>query len=164
MNKGIYVLIFIVALISPIASLVKKIEFSQDCSGYLKQAADANTVELAYERINMALKYIEGHGLTTGYTSILWRTEDENINYWYRNIKACQSELHECIETNATSLEKSNVLMKVREALTDQGEKGTELTVPPGIHLYPHNAEWGFFNLISSILIIFAFFKYKSAY
>ena len=34
--------------------------------------------------------------------------------------------------------------MKVRESLTDEGEKGTELTVPPGISVYPNNIIYGF--------------------
>ena len=135
-----------IGLIAPVLCITKGIEFKQSCSGYLKQAADANTVELALNRIDLALAYIEKKGLTEGYTSVLWRTEDENIGYWYENIKACQSELLECI--NGTQLEKSNVLMKVRESLTDNGEKGTELTIPDGIHKYPDNGKWALANTI----------------
>ena len=113
------VILLIVSLIVPAIVIVKSVKFSQECTGYLKQAADANTVELALERIDLALNYIESHNLTSGYTSVLWRTEDENIEYWYRNIKACREELENNIE--ASSLEKSNVLMKVRETLTDEG-------------------------------------------
>lgn len=148
MHKGI--LILILSLIVPIICVVKHVQFTQDCSGYLKQAADANTVELALERINMALNYIESHGLTDGYTSVLWRTEDENIGYWYRNIKACQGELEANLD--AGSLEKSNVLMKVRESLTDEGVDGTELTIPSGISRYPNNLLLGILRLISYIM------------
>jgi len=159
MNKGFYIFLIIIGLICPVICAVKSVKFTQECSGYLKQAADANTTELALERINLALDYIEKHNLTNGYTSVLWKTEDENINYWYRNIKACQAELQECIASDASSLEKSNVLMKVREALTDQGEEGTELTIPEGISRYPKNAVWGVLRLISYLLIAFSFFK-----
>ena len=68
----------LISLIVPIIVIVKSVQFKQECSGYLKQAADANTVELALERLNLALDYIESHNLTSGYTSVLWRTENEN--------------------------------------------------------------------------------------
>ena len=148
------VILLIVSLIVPAIVTVKSVKFSQECTGYLKQAADANTVELALERVDLALNYIESHNLTSGYTSVLWRTEDENIEYWHRNIKACREELENNIE--ASSLEKSNVLMKVRETLTDEGERGTELTVPKGLSRYPYNLLFGILNIISCILFFIA--------
>ena len=98
---GVIVLI-IISLIIPTILIVKSIKFTQECSGYLKQAADANTVELAIERIDHAIDYIESHNLTSGYTSVLYNTEDENIGFWYDNIKACQKELKACV--NGTQL------------------------------------------------------------
>ena len=151
------IFLFIISLIVPIICVVQSIKFSQQCGGYLKQAADANTVELALERIDKAIAYIEANGLTSGYTSVLWRTEDENIEYWYRNIKACREELENNLD--ASSLEKSNVLMKVRETLTDDGKEGTELTVPPGISRYPYNLVYGIFLWVSAILFIIACVK-----
>lgn len=141
----------VLGLLVPGVCIIKSIQFDQECAGFLKQAADANTAELALERVNLALDYIEANKLTDGYTSVMWRTEDENIGYWYRNIKACQGELEGCLE--ATPLEKSNVLMKVRESLTDEGEKGTKLTIPDGISRYPYNAAWGWARLISYIIL-----------
>ena len=144
--------LMVMGSIVPTICIVKSIQFNQNCGGYLKQAADANTTELALERINIALDYIEENKLTDGYTSVLWRTEDENVEYWYRNIKACKAELEGCMD--ASSLEKSNVLMKVRESLTDSNEKGVDLTVPDGISRFPDNALWGWLRLISYIVLI----------
>ena len=147
---GIFLLIL--SLITPTIEVVRHIKFTQQCSGYLKQAADANTVELALERLDIAIDYIESHNLTDGYTSVLWKTEDENINYWYRNIKACRNELAENLNSN--SLEKSNVLMKTRETLTDNGgDGGTVLTIPEGISRYPHNLLFGILLTISIIIM-----------
>ena len=101
--------------------LIKSIQFNQDCKGYLKQTADANSVELALERLNKAIDYVEANNLTSGYTSIVYRTEDENIEFWYKNLLTCKQELTECIESS--QFEKTNVLMKVRESLTDQSEQ-----------------------------------------
>lgn len=140
---------------------VKRIHFKQDCSGYLRQAADANTPELALDRLNRAIDYIEAHGLTTGYTSVLWRTEDQNVEFWYMNLKACQSELEGCLD--GSQLEKSNVLMKVRESLTeDSGDHGTQLTIPSNIAYYPDNAfylfaRWACYLILLTGLVVLSF-------
>lgn len=153
MNRLVLPIFFLLcSLVTPIVSVVLSVQFGQECSGYLKQAADANSVEISLERLNKAVAYIESHGLVIGYTSVLWKTEDENIGFWYRNIKACQRELVEC--QNKSQLEKTNVLMKVRESLIDDGEKGTVLTIPDGIHKYPSNGMFAVFNLLSVFGII----------
>jgi len=145
----------ILGLITPAICGIKYIQFNQDCGGYLKQAADANTVEIALDRVSRALDYMDKKHLTGGYTSVIYRTEDENIGFWYTNVKACKHELESCLD--GTQLEKSNVLMKVRESLTDNGEKGTELTVPAGIHKYPSNTLFAILNTISAIMLGAAF-------
>ena len=146
------IVLLLACLIVPTVCVVKSVKFTQECEGYLKQAADANTPEIALDRINKAVSYIEANSLTEGYTSILWRTEDENIGFWYENILACQKELENCI--GSSQLEKTNVLMKVRESLTDNGEKGTILTIPNGISKYPNNTLWAILLWISILAII----------
>lgn len=144
------VFIILISLIVPTVLIVNNIQFNQNCGGYLKQAADANTVEIAHDRICKALDYIEKNNLTSGYTSILWKTEDENVGFWYENIKACKNELELC--KDASQLEKTNVLMKVRETLTDDGgQDGTILTVPDGISRYPYNTRCCFLMLLSLV-------------
>lgn len=150
------------AYISPIITVVKGIQFNQDCGGYLKQAADANSVELAIERLDKAIAYAEENKLTEGYTSVLWKTEDDNIGFWYENLKTCREELSQCIESS--QFEKTNVLMKVRESLTDQGEKGTQLTTPDGISRYPNNTLFGILNWISGILFLLLFLDVSARY
>lgn len=152
---SILVLFSLLCSITLTVTIVRSIQFNQKCAGYLKQAADANTPELALERINVALEYIEANNLTDGYTSILWKTEDENVGFWYRNIVACQKGLKSCLESS--QLEKTNVLMKVRESLTDEGEKGTVLTIPDGISRHPYNWLWAIINTISFIMGSFLF-------
>lgn len=154
------ILMFLVGAFMFVTPICMNIEFNQNCGGYLKQAADANTVELALERLNLAVKYIEEKGYTSGYTSIIYKTEDENIGYWYQNIKACQKELNEALD--GTQLEKSNVLMKVRESLTDNGEKGTVLTVPSGLAKYPHNLLLAILEIIGAFLVVIGFCVIKT--
>lgn len=143
------ILLFIIAIIAPIAMVVTEIKFNQNCKGFLKQTADANSVELAIDRLNVAIKYVEDNNLTSGYTSVLYKTENENVGFWYKNLLTCREELTQCI--NSSQFEQTNVLMKVRESLTDDGEHGTEITVPPGISRYPNNKIWAFFFFLSII-------------
>ena len=152
MKKVFVIILFLIGLIVPTVLIVKSIKFDQQCGGYLKQAADANTPELALERINMAIDYIEANQLTSGYTSLIWKTEDENIGFWYQNILACRDELQSCLESS--QLEKTNVLMKVRESLTDNSDGSVKLTVPDGISKYPNNWLWAILLTLSMLVLI----------
>lgn len=148
----INVVIVLACLVCPTCCVVKSVQFDQRCAGYIKQAADANTVELALERLNMAIEYVEKHNLTDGYTSVLWRTEDENMGFWYENLKACKHELQEGL--NGTPLEKTNLLLKIRESLVDNHDGGTTLTIPDGISRYPNNFPYGLMGLLSGLVIV----------
>ena len=148
--------LFTCVLISPCITLIRAIQFEQNCEGYLKQAADASSPEIALERINVAISYMESHNLTSGYTSIVYKTENDNVGFWYKNIVKAREELQACI--GASQLEKTNVLMKVREVLTDNDDKGTIITIPSGISLHPHNRLFAVLNLVS-FLFLFIFFS-----
>ena len=90
MKKTIFILLLTaISFVTPTILVVKNVKFNQNCTGYLKQTADANTVDLAISRLNMALDYIEANNLTEGYTSVLWKTEADNIGFWYQNLKSC---------------------------------------------------------------------------
>ena len=128
--------------------VVKNIQMDRNCVGYLKRAADANTVELAKSQVNIAVKYMEDNDLTKGFTSIIYNTPDEDIGFWYGNIKAAADELN-TLKSDATQLEKSNVLMKLRETLLD----GNRITCPSGIHKYPNNKLFALLYIISSALL-----------
>ena len=117
----------------------KEIRQYQDCTGYLGRAADANTVELAKTELDTAIAYIERNELTEGYTSILFKTPDEDLGFWYRNLKSSRAELNDLAE-DAAPLERSNMLLKLRETLLDEDGKST---YPTGLARYPHNTFWG---------------------
>ncbi len=132
------------------ARVVNSIVFDRNCEGYLKRAADANTIELAKQNLGVAVKYLENNQLTSGYTSVVYRTPDEDVGFWYENLRASLKELNE-VRPDATQLEKSNVLMKLRETLLDEGENGTCVTVPNGMSVFPNNvayANWGIVSLL----------------
>ena len=130
--------------------IAKKIQFEQNVTGYLKHAGDANTIDLAEEELTKVVNFLEANNMTKGYTSIIWETPDEDIGFWYRNLKASQQELQNLEAT--TPLERTNVLIKLRETLLDQGEK-THVTVPDGLAVYPNNALWAGLNFAAFIAI-----------
>ncbi|MDD5453967.1 MAG: hypothetical protein PHW62_00505 [Candidatus Ratteibacteria bacterium] len=127
--------------------------FDINIGGHMKRAADANTIELATEEMRTVVQQMESSGLTTGYTSILYRTPDEDIRFWYNNMHSSLAEL-ESTPQNATSLEKSNILMKLRETLLDNGNGRNSITAPPGISRYPDNKFYATAGAASLLFII----------
>ncbi len=142
--------------------LYKHIVFQINISGHLKRAADANTIELAKGELAVVVAYLNQEGMTSGYTSIVYRTPDEDVGFWYNNIKASFEELV-IVRPDAAQLEKSNILMKLRETLIDNGREGTEVTLPDGIDIFPHNAAYCIAFILSalgSIIGIILFVNY----
>lgn len=136
---------------------VKDLQFSFNCTQYLKRAADANTIETAKEELAKAISYAEENNLTEGVVSIFFKQPSNDVGYWYKNLTEAYSEL-ENLPEDATSLEKTNVLMKLRETLTDQTESGVLVTVPSGISIYPNNVLyfwWGLFSAIFTLILWF---------
>lgn len=156
MKQYLWFISVLISLTVFICIIVKKIDFVQNCGGYLKRAADANTIELAIDNLNFAIDYIEKNNLTHGYTSVLWKTPDEDLGFWYQNIKECHKELSK-ISPDASVMDKTNVLMKLRESLTDDSKNGVTITVPNGISRYPHNLMWGVLLYVSIFLCIYCF-------
>jgi len=122
--------------------------YNINAGGHLTRAASANNVTLAREELETALIYI--NKLPDGYTSILINTPDEDVTFWKRNLNEAHAELLE-FEANIdmyTATDKSNQLMKLRETLTSQSEKGTVTNQPAGISRYPYNKSMAAFMFL----------------
>ena len=131
--------------------IVKAVSFSINCEAYLKRAATANTIELAKPELVKAIEYAENNNLTNGIVSIFIKNPTNDIGFWYNNLKASYDEL-EKIPDDASPLEKTNVLMKLRESLTNGSDSnGTEVFVPSGISIYPYNAVYFWLGSLSII-------------
>jgi hypothetical protein len=146
------ILLLLPLLIWSTLRIVNGISFNRNCEGYLKRASDANTVAQAKIELGRAIKYMEENGLTYGYTSVFYTTPDEDVEFWYNNIKSARTEL-EKVTDGTTPLERTNMLMKLRETLLDSGEKESSVTVPEGISIYPNNVMYFWLGLFS----LFAF-------
>ena len=156
MKQITIILLAILALIGTCVVTYKRVNFKQNCSGRLERAANANTVELAVKELDAAIQYAEANGYTTGYTSVIYRTPDEDVEYWYNNLCASRQELLNLPDSTST-LEKTNTLMKLRETLTDNGEYGTRVIYPHGLQFYPNNFLYGILRLFIWITFIVIF-------
>ncbi len=148
---GIFCLLFTLIVTSTCA--YKGVVLKQECTGHLKRAADANSTETAKVELNTAINYLEQNNLTKGYTSIFWNTPDEDIEFFYNNLKVSEQELTK-IDSTTTSLEKTNVLMKLRETLMDNNKDGDNVTAPMGLSRYPHNLAFGLLRVVSLITLL----------
>ena len=148
MKTVVGIILGIATLIFWIHLAILAVHQTQNCTGHLKRAADANTIDLALKELTVAIDYIEAKGLTEGYTSVFWKTPGEDLGFFYTNLMNCREELI-VASWSEDQLMKSNVLMKLRETLIDNGEKGDSLTYPDGMSRYPHNVRyailWGLF-------------------
>jgi hypothetical protein len=165
MKKIIGYLLFLLFISLLAFRIYSSIVLKQELTGHLKRAADANSIELALQELNTSLNYIEKNNLTSGYTSIIYQTPDEDLEFWYQNLKASKQELEKT--TNSTSLEKTNVLLKLRETLLDQGDKKSKITYPQGLAIYPHNKLLAGLFLISLLFLPLLFaelIKYDEEY
>ncbi len=131
---------------------VAAINFDRHCEGFLKNAADANSIDQAGERLAIGVKYIEDHHLNSGHTSILWKTPDADVGFWANNLQDALTELQE-LSPDSTPLEKSNLLMKLRETILDDTQSGVSVTTPGGISVYPHNVSLCWLSILSLVVM-----------
>lgn len=138
------------ALILCVITLVMDFQFSMGCKDYLKRAADANTIKTARVELRTALAYMQVNHLTDGHVSIFLKQPKNDIGFWFNNLMESFKEL-EAVGEGASQLEKSNVLMKLRETILDETESGTKVTYPDWVSAHPHN---GTILFLAIVLVI----------
>lgn len=130
--------------------MVNYYKFDINCVQYIKRAADASSVDVAKRELGKAIEYCEDNGLTEGIVSIFLKQPKNDIGFWYENMKVAYAEL-EALPEDSTPLEKTNVLMKIRESLTENGENSSYVEIPEGIEIHPNNALYFWWVIISAI-------------
>src|SRR3989344_5719020 len=148
MKKVLGVILILPLLLWAGLRTYNEILYDIDCGGHIKRAADANTVELATQEMKTVVAYLEARGMTSGYPSILYRPPDEDIGFWYQNLKASLDEL-EKVTPQTTQLERSNILIKLRETLLDG--QNMSATDPSGISIYPNNVAYAWFGWLGLV-------------
>lgn len=101
----------------------------RDITGHLKRAADSNRVETAIRELDAGLAAMEARGFTSGNTSIMFDTPDNDMGFWHKNLVDARDAL-KATPANASELEKSNALIKLRETILDHTSDGDEVTRP----------------------------------
>ena len=124
-SKIVLWVIGILCILAPfvtwIYSIVLTVQFNSNCSGYLELAGRANSVENAETNLTKAINYLEENDITSGANVIFVYRPENDIGIWYNNLKTAQIELQQMIaDGNSTNLEKSNMLMKLRETLLNE--------------------------------------------
>ncbi len=146
-----------VIIITGIWGFKSSYDFNKDCGGYLKRAATANTVPLAEIALSKAVKYLEDNSLTRGNTGIIFKLPKNDLTFLYDNLTASLKELRD-IPAEASALEKSNVLMKLRETL-ERDDESNSLNIPAWMWIYPYQIAWIFAACLAAfcaiILIIY---------
>ena len=135
----------------------KSVIYNINCGERIERASRANTVKTAIQELEAATTYLEQNNLTSGYTSVLWKTPSEDVEFWYKNLKASLTEL-KSLPADASSLEKSNMLIKLRESLIKHSQEGDSIVAPSGISVHPHNFHWfvAWVTIASAVLIVAA--------
>jgi len=131
--------------------IIQLLVFDINVTGHLKWAAKANNIKLAVQQMDIAVSYLEEHNLTSGYTLFRWPTHD--IGFWYTNLLDALNDLED-LDPEAGSLEVSNVLMKLRETILEEGE-GSRVTTPFLAFLHPYV---GHYSVLAIILFTPAIF------
>jgi hypothetical protein len=135
--------------------IVNAYSYDIHCGGHLKRAADANTVPLAKQELDIAIKYLEttftAEQLEHGNTGVFMSHPANDIGFFYKNLKMSQVELNS-VNPRASQLEKSNILMKLRETLLDNNQNGQQVTAPDGISIFPLNVGQFWFAWIMIIV------------
>ena len=131
-----------------VMSIVKAYDYNVSISSHISRAAISNTVELAEKELSTALQNIEERGMTSGNTGIIFKTPSKDVGFWYENLSQSLAEL-KSISDDATQLEKTNILMKLRESIT-----GPDNTViePSFISIYPNNLLYFIWGCMSAFL------------
>lgn len=115
---------------------VHNLLFHARCSQNLKLAGDASSIENAKEKLGLALQYIEQNKMTQGSSSWLYDTPETDLGYWYKNLQSAKDELDK-VQEGTSQLERTNILMKLRETLLDHSNNGDAVTLPSNVSLYP---------------------------
>lgn len=147
-------LLLCIGAVNDVSWFMSNLEVKQRCVGPLSQTANSASVELASERLGIAMDYIEEREWTDGYSHVFIKTEDANVGVWYQNLNAAYSKLVEASNRELTDLEESNLLMKTREVIIDQGQNGNSVVVmPSNITYYPNHVAALLRNILVGLLL-----------
>lgn len=135
-----------------ITRIVKNQEFDNNATYYIDGASKAKDIKSACEQINIANDYLVNNGLTSGYTSIISRTPDEDLFVFYQDIDKKMK--YFCLTKDYTD---ESYIILYQKYVDMREMKPHDISVPPGISIYPYNLLyliWMFVSIVMAIISI----------
>lgn len=123
---------------------IKAKNFETVCTQYISRAKGAASPEIAKEELTKVISYLEENNLTDGCVSIFWKQPRNNIGFWYKNLKEAYTKL-DSISENASNVE---IRMRMEEF------RDSKIGAPEGISIYPQNAVYFWWSILSLILCL----------
>ncbi len=148
-----------------VSSCKRSIKLEQNCTGHIGLACHSYNINFAKLELGTTIKWLERNNLTNGYTSAYWQTPDEDISFWYKNLKGAYNMLDSTSRCNPTITETNITLLRLRQTLSTSD--GTNIICPSGLSTYPDNKLWVWLYWISALCIIgglfglFSYYNYK---
>lgn len=133
--------VFVLCLCTLIGRGCKAYYYHIECTQQLTRAADAPTVDLAVSAIDKAIAYLDDNNKTTGNSGFIFKTPRNDVEYWYGQLVSSRDELV-TVSDKPDPLLHSNMLMKLRETLSDSGQHGRAITQPANMDVYPNHVGW----------------------
>lgn len=154
-KKVLGVIMLLISVVILGTRLVKTIEFKNNVTSYLKRATSASSVELALQDIAYVVDYLEEKDMV-GHTSIFWNTPNEDVGFWFKNLKQTKLELESL--KGASLSDETNALLKLRGTLLEDGKKGKKILMPKGMAVFPNNRLWFFLVILAGVLGFIGYF------
>jgi len=140
------------------ASCKRSIKLEQNCTGHIGLACHSYNINFAKFELGTAIKYLEMKNMTQGYTSAFWKTPDEDVSFWYRNLKGAYNMLDSTSKCNPTITETNIILLRLRQTLSHSRDGSESVIYPNGLSTYPDNKFWVWMYWISAVLFIGGWF------
>ncbi len=139
-------------------------------------AYNANTIALAKEYWEKGIKFLEDNNLTTGNTGAFWKTPEDDLEFFYKNVVEMRNYLNTPPDTlsdssfdqkivSGSTLSKGDPLTVFDRKTLSARLKKTWKNAPEGIEIYPNNCIYAIWGWISGLVcIVFAILWFISTF
>jgi len=163
--KGYRLLLVSILLVLPfIGWSITRISLSNHLDNtftyHIDRASATSDIDEAANEMHLAKQYLEKRDMAHGYTSVVWRSEDEDLGVFYGTIVKRSNYLDD-LQTIHTRDKTVFEDMITYTRMTNM--KAQEQKVPDGISIYPHNVffvYWFFVSLVLAAVGIGGMFVY----
>lgn len=137
-----------------ITRIVKSNHFDDNCNYHISEALKADgsisskSLDYSANEMRVALSYIESNNLTTGYTTISDRQQDEDLGLYYSGLKTKLAYIDGLKSKTPEELERYRLYVDMRNM------KPKELNYPAGISVFPHNTAYMIWMFIGIALLV----------